>query len=150
MKKKLKEWKEEIKQPNKFKLFYNYVFDYLREDKKILCKPFFFHSNTIQFTPLFPLATEESITVWGMLGMDKRWPLYSKWVRYLEGKKSISRDTWRLFINFIEQYPKDLSTYDADGCWPSMIGKTTFEKVLKQTQFFFKKDEFVDWSKEHK
>lgn len=37
MKKKLKEWKEEIKQPNKFRQFYYYVFDYLREDKKSLC-----------------------------------------------------------------------------------------------------------------
>jgi len=107
-KKKIKEWKDELKQPAKFKQFYFYVFDYLREDKKIL-----------------PL--DECLTVWGMLSMDKRWPLWGKWVKYLEGKKAISRDTWRLFANFMEQYPKDLNNYDADGCWPSMI------------------DDFVEW-----
>jgi len=113
MKKKLKEWKEEIKQPNKFRQFYYYVFDYLREDKK-------------------SLSIEECVTLWQILGVDKRWPLWPKWLQYLESKKAISRDVWRLFINFMEQYPKDLTNYDADGCWPSVI------------------DEFVDWFKERK
>jgi len=84
------------------------VFDYLKEDKKIL-------------------AIEEATTVWDMLGMHERWPMFSRWLEYLKDKKSVSRDTWRLFLTFTEQYPKDLTAYDADGCWPSMI------------------DEFVDW-----
>ncbi len=36
MKKRCKEWREELKNASKFKQFYNYVFDYLREEKKIL------------------------------------------------------------------------------------------------------------------
>jgi len=110
MKKKLANWREELKQNSKFKQFYYYVFDYLKEDKKIL-------------------GMEEATTVWDMLGMNERWPLFGKWLAYLSGKKAISRDTWRLFYNFIEQYPKDIQNYDTDGCWPSMI------------------DEFVEYAK---
>jgi len=56
-----------------------------------------------------------------MLGMPARWPMMGTWLTFLKDKKSISRDTWRLFLNFTEQYPKDLSAYDSDGCWPSLI-----------------------------
>ena len=111
MKKKTKEWREELKNAAKFKQFYNYVFDYLKEEKKIL-------------------VMEEALTVWDMLGFNERWPLFGRWVQYLSDKKSVSRDTWRLFLSFTEQYPKDLSSYDSDSCWPSMI------------------DEFVDKIKE--
>lgn len=102
MKKKLDTWRAEIKSPQKFKSFYNYVFDYLKEDKKIL-------------------ALEEATTVWDMLSMNQRWPLMNNWLTYLSDKKAISRDTWRLFLNFTEQYPTSLDSYDTDGCWPSMI-----------------------------
>eukprot|EP01118_Nematostelium_gracile_P010664 TRINITY_DN370_c0_g1_i1.p1 TRINITY_DN370_c0_g1~~TRINITY_DN370_c0_g1_i1.p1 ORF type:complete len:398 (-),score=125.38 TRINITY_DN370_c0_g1_i1:26-1219(-) len=102
IKKKLEAWRGQLKNAQKFKSFYNYVFDYLKEDKKIL-------------------SLEEAVTVWDMLGMHQRWPLMGNWVTYLQDKKAISRDTWRLFFNFIEQYPTNLDAYDADGCWPSLI-----------------------------
>jgi len=103
MKKKTKTWKEELKQAPKFKSFYYFVFDYLKEDKTIL-------------------SMEEAITVWDIIGFnEQRWPLMSKWLEYLHGKKSITRDTWRLFLSFAEQYPKDLTTFNADDCWPTMI-----------------------------
>jgi len=103
MKKKTKTWKDELKQANKFKSFYYFVFDYLKEDKTIL-------------------SMEEAFTVWDIIGFNEhRWPLMPKWLEYLHGKKSITRDTWRLFLSFSEQYPKDLSTFNADDCWPTMI-----------------------------
>jgi len=114
MKKKARGWAEELKDPSKFKLFYHFVFDYLKEDKKII-------------------GMEEALTVWDMIGFTSdlkstRWLLMPKWVEFAKEKKSISRDTWRLFLAFAEQYPKDLSSYDADGCWPSMIDEFV-EKV---------------------
>jgi len=103
MKKKAKSWRDELKQAAKYKSFYFFVFDYLKEDKTIL-------------------TMEEATTVWDIIGMtEQRWPLMPKWLNYLQGKKSITRDTWRLFLNFTEQYPKDLSTFSSDDCWPTMI-----------------------------
>jgi len=101
-KKKCQSWRDELKNQAKFKQFYNFVFDYLKEEKKIL-------------------TMEEATTVWEMLGVSDKWPLYRQWAEFVKDKKSISRDTWRLFLNFIEQYPKDVSTYDADSCWPSVL-----------------------------
>jgi len=112
MKKKCIQWREELKNPNNFKNFYNWVFDYLKEERKIL-------------------AMEEAVTVWEMLSMYERWPLMPLWVSFLKEKRAVSRDTWKLFLTFTEQYPKTLSNYDADGCWPSMI------------------DEFVEWTKKN-
>jgi len=114
MKKKCKEWKDELKNSQKFKQFYNYVFDYLREDKKIL-------------------AMEEAVTVWDMLGFYDRWPMMGKWVQYLQDKKAVSKDTWKLFLNFTEQYPKDVSNYDPDGCWPSMIDEFV-ERIQEESK----------------
>jgi len=102
MKKKAASWRDEIKNAAKFRQFYNFVFDYLKEDKKVI-------------------GVEEAATLWEILGIDTRWPLYVKWHDYIKAKKSVSRDAWRLFLNFVEQYPKDVSAYDADGCWPSVI-----------------------------
>jgi len=103
MKKKSKQWKDEVKQGPKFKAFYYFVFDYLREDKTIL-------------------SLEEATTVWDIVGVnEQRWPLMPKWLEFIRGKKSLTRDTWRLFLSFIEQYPKDLSSFNADDCWPTMI-----------------------------
>jgi hypothetical protein len=109
MQKKCKEWRDELKNSAKFKQFYNYVFDYLREEKKVL-------------------VMEEAVTVWDMLGFSDRWPLFSHWVKFLHDKKSVSKDTWKLFLNFSEQYPKDLANYDENGCWPSVIDEFV-EKV---------------------
>jgi len=69
---------------------------------------------------------EEALTVWEMLGFSAdpkttRWELMPQWIEYLKDKKGVTRDTWRLLIAFTEQCPKDFSSYDKDGCWPSLI-----------------------------
>lgn len=38
MKKKMEIWKKELQNPNKFQQFHNYIFNYLSENKKIICK----------------------------------------------------------------------------------------------------------------
>jgi len=55
--------------------------------------------------------------------MDKHWPLWQKFLEYISKreKKSISRDEWRMIFSFIEKHPKDLSAYDPEACWPSII-----------------------------
>jgi len=56
------------------------------------------------------------------------WP---KFQEYLEAAKvkSISKDTWRQFYDFIKVHPTSLDNYDEGGSWPVLI------------------DEFVEWSK---
>jgi hypothetical protein len=48
--------------------FYNWCFDYLREDRKIL-------------------TIEEVQTLWSMLGMPSRWKLWGQWQEFLVKKK---------------------------------------------------------------
>jgi len=102
MKNKLKEWRSGLKREDEFKQFYFFIFDYLREDKKIL-------------------SLEESLLAWEMLEMQKRWELWNDWTVFMKGKSAITRDTWRLFYNFTKQHPKDLSNYDDNSCWPSVF-----------------------------
>jgi len=104
MKKKLKGWREDlVNKPASFKQFYFFVFDYLKEDRTVL-------------------SIDEVKLVWEMLGFtENRWPLMSKWLPFVGDKKSLTRDTWRLFLTFTQQYPKDLSNFNMDDCWPTLI-----------------------------
>jgi hypothetical protein len=104
IKSKVAAWRKEYTQPNDFKNFYNFVFEYLKEDRVIL-------------------LLDEAVMAWTTLGMHTRWPLFEKWINFLKtgDKKSISRDTWQQLLGFIEQYPKDLSGYDPLGSWPVVI-----------------------------
>jgi len=102
MKKKLAAWRAGLKQEDEFKQFYFFIFDYLREEKKIL-------------------SLEESMVAWDMLEMGKRWVLWNDWTEFMKGKSAITRDTWRLFYNFTQQHSQNVSNYDADGCWPSVF-----------------------------
>jgi len=103
MKKKVEQWKKELK-TNKaeFKKFYLFVFDYLREDKKIL-------------------AMEEAIVTWDMLDMATYWPLYPQWKEFIKDKPSVPRDLWRLLLNFCDTHPRSVDGYDPEACWPTQL-----------------------------
>jgi len=103
MKKCLDQFRQEIKNPAEFKKFYAYTFDYLRESKTIL-------------------SIEEAQVVWEMLGFnDKRWALFQKWIDFMQTKKVITKDHWKLFIPLLEQHPtlQSLASYELDGAWPT-------------------------------
>jgi len=98
----IKEWKEELRTNElQFKKFYNYVFDYLREEKT-------------------SLPIEEATVVWNIILKDRKWGMYQDWMDFLtaEKKKSISRDGWQQLWHFIQAYPNDLRDYDASSSWP--------------------------------
>eukprot|EP01118_Nematostelium_gracile_P009876 TRINITY_DN3344_c0_g2_i1.p1 TRINITY_DN3344_c0_g2~~TRINITY_DN3344_c0_g2_i1.p1 ORF type:complete len:505 (+),score=156.68 TRINITY_DN3344_c0_g2_i1:331-1845(+) len=102
IKAKAKEWHEDIrKKEMDFKHFYNFVFDYLKEDKKIL-------------------AIDESLVAWNIVLKDRKWPLWADFEEFLkdQDKKSISRDAWQQLWHFMKTYPKDLKEYDPMSSWP--------------------------------
>jgi len=73
MRNKLADWRKELKTAARFKSFYNYVFEYLREEKKII-------------------SIEEAKTVWEMLKMPERWSMFPKFIAFAETKtKAINR-----------------------------------------------------------
>jgi len=112
MKKKVKPWCDEAKSA-KFKPFYLYVFDYLREEKTVL-------------------SMEEALTVWDMLGFNKKWKLMARWCEFVKEKKAITKDTWKLFLAFTEQFPNDLTAFQDDGCWPVLIDE--FVEYVQQKE----------------
>jgi len=102
IKAKAKEWVDETKKKEQdFKHFYNFVFDYLKEDKKIL-------------------LLEEALVAWGIVLKDRRWTMWAEFEEFLkeEDKKAITRDAWQQLWHFMKAYPKDLSEYDAMSSWP--------------------------------
>lgn len=60
---------------------------------------------------------EEATTVWSMLSMDKQWALWPKFNAYMEAAKvkSVSKDTWRQFYDFMKVHPTSLDNYDEGG-----------------------------------
>jgi len=97
-----KEWYSEIKSNDQqFKKFYNFVFDYLKEDKTVL-------------------LIDEAIVLWNIVLKEKKWGLYKDWLEFLgaEKKKSISRDVWQQLWHFMAAYPHDLKEYDPSSSWP--------------------------------
>mmetsp|Transcript_17632 Transcript_17632/g.24490 ORF Transcript_17632/g.24490 Transcript_17632/m.24490 type:complete len:605 (+) Transcript_17632:224-2038(+) len=102
IKAKAKEWKDDLKtNAQHFKQFYNFVFDYLKEDKKVL-------------------LTEEAVIAWNLVLSSRKWPMFDDFVKFLqeEGKKAISRDAWQQLWHFMQAYPNDLKQYDSMSSWP--------------------------------
>lgn len=106
LKKLTRAWQAELfrrPSPAEFKGFYVWVFDYLKEDKKIL-------------------PTDEATLIWTML-FRHRWPLLDKWLAFVKATnmKAVSRDTWQQLYEFSEANNANVSAYDAESSWPVAI-----------------------------
>lgn len=99
-------WKSDIfKDDDAFKPFYNWTFDYLREDRKIL-------------------SIEEVKTLWSMLGMANRWQLWNRWLEFVLDKKKrqyLSRDEWCVVLTFAMEHKDGIESYDPEGPWPVLM-----------------------------
>lgn len=93
-------WKQQtLADYDSFKPFYNWCFDYLREERKIL-------------------TMEEVQTLWNMLGMAKRWKFWAQWMEFLTKKKKrvhLTRDEWCVILVFSHEFPENVDGYGKEG-----------------------------------
>nr|KAJ3399664.1 DCN1-like protein 1 [Polyrhizophydium stewartii] len=86
--------------------------------KKIYLFTFNFAKQSNQKT----LSLESAIAFWDLLLAGKYTHL-DLWKQFLEEThgKSITKDTWALFWDFVETAKDDFSNHDDDGAWPLLI-----------------------------
>ena len=88
---------------------YNYVFDFTCEKG------------------MKSLDVESAIAMWDMLIGDNKCKFMDKWKAFLEEKVAkkelyaITKDTWELFYELVEQTNGDLIKFEDDGAWPVLI-----------------------------
>ncbi|XP_049848508.1 DCN1-like protein 2 [Schistocerca gregaria] len=111
LKKKIPSFQEELESKAKFKEFYQFCFNYGKGTERTL-------------------NLDYAILLWEMILAD-RFPLLQEWITFLrtKHKKAISRDSWNLLLEFIDQASSDLSNYNSEGAWPMILDN--FVEYLK-------------------
>lgn len=70
------------------------------------------------------LPTDMAISMWKLVFSQREPPVLQRWLEFLEKHTSIRgipKDTWDMFLNFVEQVGDDLSSYDDTEAWPSLL-----------------------------
>ncbi|KAH9821254.1 Cullin binding-domain-containing protein [Melampsora americana] len=95
-----------------FQLIYRYVFDFGKDEGQ---KSFALETAIAFWEMLIPLAPTPD-------GHPFKHEYLEWWFQLLRSKgKAVSRDTWNLFGDFVEQFDDGFTNYDESGAWPSMI-----------------------------
>ena len=106
LKRKLPQLYQELKNPEDFKKMYKFVFDFARD------KTF---KN---------LQVEMAFDLWELLiGAKARF--LKDWVQFLQAEKTdqkvVTKDTWNMLLELVEQTRGDLANFVDDGTWPPLI-----------------------------
>ena len=66
---------------------------------------------------------------WNLILKDK-YKKIDEWCEFIQNdfKKAISRDTWDLFLDFINQVNENFDNFEEDGAWPVAIDEF-YEKM---------------------
>lgn len=108
--------RQEFNQPKSalFREVYNFSFDYNKEPEQ---KGF---------------AAEDAAATWTLL-LGGKYEKIEAWNEFiLKNGRPIQRDTWKLFLNFVQDIGTDISKYQDDGSWPTIIDD--FVEMLRENK----------------
>ncbi len=97
----------EAKEKKNFKDLYNFTFSFGLD-----------HSSGQRSLPI-----DMAMPLWDLVFTQNRPELLESWFKFLKegGIRGISRDTWNMFLPFVESILPDLSNYDESEAWPSLF-----------------------------
>jgi DCN1-like protein 3 len=70
------------------------------------------------------LPSDMAICLWRLVFSQNMPLILERWLHFLEKHphvRGIPRDTWNMFLNFVEAVGEDLSSYDDTEAWPSLF-----------------------------
>lgn len=107
LKERFPELSAEAKNERNFKDLYNFTFSF----------------GLDQSSGQRSLPMDMAIPLWDLAFTQKKPEILDRWFNFLRtnGVKGISRDTWNMFLPFVETILPDLSNYDESEAWPSLF-----------------------------
>lgn len=118
LKERFPELLEEARDTKNFKELYNFTFSFGLD-----------HSTGQRSLP-----ADMAIPLWDLVFNQERPELLDQWFAFLQSRevRGISRDTWNMFLPFVQSIKPDLSNYDESEAWPSLFDDFVEAELEKQ------------------